>query len=714
MFNSSLGAVKYRVYCTLEGRYFEVWDTHKPTRCPNCPNFDIEVGCISRVNDVPYAVYGNTGSNDCEDGPMQVFITNPGDISLSASNLQLMTDSNVYVTNDNIDVTVLNASEIGGGSNVYFTNESLDVNNLTTLNDPDFVHITNPEDITFFLFTSNITVNTDCNVYFTNERIDVHNLTTFSDPDFVQVTNSNLYITNENIDVTITGQPIDIQNLTSFASPDFVEITNSNLYITNENIDVTITGQPIDIQNLTSFADPDFVEITNSNLYITNENIDVTITGQPIQIENTATFSNPDFVELTNSNIYFTNEQVDVNVKNYRINDFYDVLNVDQRHNVIYNYSEFGINRLRNYVVEVGGATLSNEIGTNYYTLTSSNANDMVAIESNEMAPFEIGFETFNQIGHFQITSLTGSNKVIIGMVDSDLTDGWFFEINVNGLEAVRVRNSVEVERTNQSSFNIDSSLDGTGSSGITWAPIGAFVYGIKMLGQVLDVELGFVTGSTGKHGFAPIHRFNTPSTIDEFNRYTTTPLTVMIDNNGTENLIQAIQLLRITQVIGDFNFQKRITSIHRPGSIFKNITSTSFQPVISIRKKSNFQHIRIELEKMDILAENTMEVAIFFDSPLTGPIWGPIEGTDNNETCIEYDYQSTAMAISSTLGDGIVKLYSMIVTGGGNQTGRTTVTEDLESFRLTFGRNNTLTVGARTLNNNAAIYVNLRVLELW
>lgn len=389
-------------------------------------------------------------------------------------------------------------------------------------------------------------------------------------------------------------------------------------------------------------------------------------------------------------------------------NDRDDTLITQNNENFIYIASEYGLDKLRNTIIEENSATVTNPVGQNYYSYTSgTNANGKCGLETKTLSRFELNGEGESAVGFFLLATPTGNQFAALGLVDRDLTDGWYFYIDSTGILKVRaVRNSVLIFDVPQTAFNLDK-LDGTGPSGINWTPTSGNVYSIKMTAQISDVVFGF--NVSGK--FIGCHRLAVPGDINDIQRYTQRPITNIIDNNGETTSLSALSFISYNIISNPVFGTKRITSITQT-AIVTATGSGSWTPIFSIRRKSTLPNTTLNIQSMNTIQTNSTIYGVFLNATLNTPSWGDIIETDNNETSLEFDESSTTMGLSTTAGDGIVKIYSFM--GEGSGTDVVSITEDLSTFKLTLGLTDTLTIGAITLAGAGLSKVILRMEELW
>lgn len=386
-----------------------------------------------------------------------------------------------------------------------------------------------------------------------------------------------------------------------------------------------------------------------------------------------------------------------------------NTLVVEQSENYIYVATDYGLDTLRNDIIQENGGTVTNPVGQYYYSCqtSSANVNGRSGLQTKQLARFELGGQALCYFGLFNLVSPTLNSRLYLGLVDKDITDGWYFQIDSSGLSVNSVVNGVVVNSISRENFNTDK-LDGKGISGLTWTDLTSLTYAIRITAQIFDISFGFLID--GK--FFTAHRYSI-STFAELQRYTQRPLTFILDNNGSATDLNAAYLIGQEILTSPILSTIRITPVMTSGVTTTAITETSYTPILSIRRKSTYPNVTLNLQSVDTIQDANVIYILVLNSTLNTPSWVDIVETDPNNTGIEYDESSTTMTLSTTPDDGVVKVYSFLASGaGGSNT--SSRTSDLTSFKLTLGLNDTMTLGAKTLAGNGNVKAILRVSELW
>lgn len=382
-------------------------------------------------------------------------------------------------------------------------------------------------------------------------------------------------------------------------------------------------------------------------------------------------------------------------------------------------YPEVEINRLRNTIITNGSSSVVGGVGSPELTIsTTASGTDSASVNSKEVVRYNEGAVVIVIVSARITTGLPSGNAFFfIGTTDTSLQDGYVWEIRSDGLHIVQYKGGVQQRDIPQASFNVDSLLDGTGSTRINYNISNLEYYAIRINSRVGSIQFGFMgrTESQGFNRFISVHEIeNYTGFPTNAQNFTSRPICYGIDNNGTAVANSMGITNHRIELEGHLVDTNRITSIYRSGNVFKVINTGTFVPVISVRKKTGYCHIDVDLHSIDLISENHLMVGIFVNSSLTGASWTSILNTDSDETVLEYDESATAMTTSSTPGDGLIALYTGFVSGGSTNSGRVKFLENLETYMMKLCVNDTLTIGARDLGSNSNLYVILKMKERW
>jgi hypothetical protein len=222
--------------------------------------------------------------------------------------------------------------------------------------------------------------------------------------------------------------------------------------------------------------------------------------------------------------------------------------------------------------------------------------------------------------------------------------NGVFFQANGTTLSMVLRSNSLPTPGTpsdartvNQANWNGDK-LDGTGPSGLTLDPSKTQIFwcDFEWLG-VGSVRTGFVINGQ----YIICHTFNNANEIGSV-YMTTAILPVRYEIRNLSNLVTASMKQICSTVMSEGGYEQYSPShLARRTTKLANIQLT-FKPIVSIRLASTALGAVVVPGRMQVLpiTSQSYEVALFFNSTLTGASWSAVD-TDPN---VEFDTSATAM----------------------------------------------------------------------
>lgn len=194
--------------------------------------------------------------------------------------------------------------------------------------------------------------------------------------------------------------------------------------------------------------------------------------------------------------------------------------------------------------------------------------------------------------------------------------------------------------------------MDGTGPSGILLNPADGHIYNIKFSWYgygVIEYHVHSTSPDSGEQEEYTLHRTSVAGQTSIKSPHL--PIRVDVGNGGTALSNIAYVTGRSYSLAGKSG---KYTPIYRPSATFvANMSSTSqtvFQPVLSIRRKTNYLGIPIRITGADIVCSTPQWIMVKTGSALTGASWGTVPNQVNSETAIEQDTSSTAMTGGITI----------------------------------------------------------------
>jgi hypothetical protein len=380
----------------------------------------------------------------------------------------------------------------------------------------------------------------------------------------------------------------------------------------------------------------------------------------------------------------------------------FDEVRVVERSKILELKSIAGLNSLRNIFTQVGTGTITNNYGDGIYVLSVSGANDRVVLQSSERGKYAAGLQGEVGIGcRLPLTTLTGNQFIRIGLFDSN--NGFYFKKTASGLSVCVLRAGVETSIP-RAQWNVDT-LDGNGPSGLvldetygiiwriifTWYGYGSINFNVNVTHPVTLIQNNYL-----------VHTYN-PTTLTSVTT-PNLPVSVELNNNGTSGTHSSHVAGRQYSLLGKYQPLYRTLS-HFVTNITIN-SSTTFLPVLSMRRKADFIGVPIKLMSVDAIATRDMIVQIKVNTTLTGASFGNLIDISAADTAAEVD--TSATSISNT---GI-PIYTALVDGS-----NTSVTTNLSDLAFDLPDSYIVTVSARAVSGgllNGVVSVVLRWGEEW
>ena len=301
--------------------------------------------------------------------------------------------------------------------------------------------------------------------------------------------------------------------------------------------------------------------------------------------------------------------------------------------------SIFGKSTFRDTFTTTGTAAISNNIGDSEYTLYATGANDLATMASLQRGKYIAGLMGEVGMGVRLPQVLTSNQYVQFGLYDD--SNGFYFRYSKDGLGVGRRRDGIDSNFT-QSNLNLDK-LDGAGPSAFTLNPSNGYIYNIKFSWYGYGVIEYLL--------FGPITPNGTQTEIVMHRQYVSgqtsiksphLPIRIDVGNGGTVGSNLAYVSGRKYAIVGKY------TPVYRPSASYVssiNInSSTTFLPVISIRRKATYLGIPVRITGADIQCSTPQWIMVKTTGTLTGATWVNPPNQVATETAIEQDTTSTAL----------------------------------------------------------------------
>lgn len=360
--------------------------------------------------------------------------------------------------------------------------------------------------------------------------------------------------------------------------------------------------------------------------------------------------------------------------------------------------SSYGVSAVRDVQTVANNGTIAASSGE-IRLRTSVTANGSAQLESAEVGRYIPGYGAQIGIGVRIPADPSGNQTASWGGHTVDENDGFYFGMDSGGVYVARKDGNVELGKTYQSSWNLDT-LDGTGESGITLNVADGTIFQIEFTwygyGQILYGVLGVVNG---QQLFVPCHsvRVTGGTSIESPNLN----LFAKADNGGDESSFDLFVGGRQYSILG-----KYVPSFRFTGDVRTAVaTTTTAKPIVSFRTKSAFQDRAVRVDGFTIKpATEDVIVEIRLDGALTSPSWGTPTNHTAAETALEVDKAASAIV-------GGTVIYSEFFEAGVGNRGVTAGSAPLD-IEVPQGQEISLCV--RTLSGTGTCLGFFRMKEEW
>lgn len=300
-----------------------------------------------------------------------------------------------------------------------------------------------------------------------------------------------------------------------------------------------------------------------------------------------------------------------------------------------------------------------------------------------------------------------GNQEYRWGYFDSD--DGFFFGEDTDGLFIARRKNGTQ-GKIYQQDWNYDT-LDGSEDESFrSNQSQNTSGFDINLSdGHIFQIDYSW-------YGFGVI--VFKVTTWDEWNRQVPTiahilnvkgepsvrdanlPISYSIKNNGTASEKSLYVAGRSYQILGDYDPDVRQKSVDRIGFS----VSTTWRPVISIRKKEAFRNVSVASAQYNILSTEDVLFHWRLGPTLTGANFTTPDFIDPNETGLEVDNEATAVT-------GGERLSGLNSSGGGGNKSLDTASDPAP---LELPDRQEATLVCRTVSGTATTTVTANWVEEW
>lgn len=364
----------------------------------------------------------------------------------------------------------------------------------------------------------------------------------------------------------------------------------------------------------------------------------------------------------------------DVAVTNFS-KDTYQNMEIIQKTPIIDLKSFLGISPIRNIINTTGSASVVGNVNDSEICLSISGTSDSASIVSAERGRYTAGLSCEVGMALRLPSTLVGNQTLKWGYFDD--TNGLYFKLSSTDFNVCIMRNSVETVFS-QSQFNIDK-LDGSGSSGLFLNFTDGNIFKIKFSWYgygVIEFGMVGIDGNNSQrivsaHRYQPIGHTSviTPNL----------PISLEFKNNGTLQNSSVYLAGRQFSMMGQYNPSRRTNSFYR----YNSFNPTSFTPLFSLQRKSNYLACNVILESIDIQVSGDTLLQIITNSSLTTPNF------INIPTASESALLCDSASVSYSNGNII---YNLIIFAGTN------VCKNLKNYNINLIETNPITIITKSL----------------
>ncbi|MFW5980291.1 MAG: carboxypeptidase-like regulatory domain-containing protein [Halanaerobiales bacterium] len=368
----------------------------------------------------------------------------------------------------------------------------------------------------------------------------------------------------------------------------------------------------------------------------------------------------------------------------------------------------YGLSKLRNFVVEENGASVSNN-GIEFILETDAQTNSRGVLDSARRGRYQPGTAGELGIAVRLPSNPTGSQEARWGYFDDN--NGAYFGIDDTGLFITVRREGVDT-KTYQQNWNADS-LDGSGPSGLTLdiskgnifqILYTCYGYGVTNY-RVLLVDENNVQRTVTVHRFKPDGEtsFGDPNL----------PIRGEILNGDSSSQAYTMYIAgRQYHVVGRYLPIRRITSERN----LELSVDTTLSPAISFRRKEDFpvtgrkNSVNVMIQSFDIISDTDLIYEILFAPELDGANFGTPTNTSADETAVESD-------VTATFKDGGSPgelIFSGLVSGTAQGPFASSQFARVGLEDIVFTGIQPVTLAVRTISGNGEVSIIFRVKEDW
>lgn len=312
--------------------------------------------------------------------------------------------------------------------------------------------------------------------------------------------------------------------------------------------------------------------------------------------------------------------------------------------------SLYGKTALRDVYLTTGMGTVTNEVGEGEYRLRVVGDADTALLQTTERGRYIAGHSAQVGIGVRIPVIPTNGVQAKWGLFDDN--NGFYYVYDGQGFGVCVLRDGVET-RINKAQFNKDK-LDGTGPSGINIDLTNGHIFQIVFSWYgygVIDFVISTSNPTTLNQESISVHSYFSSGTTTI--RDPNLPIRAIITTNaGNTQDFSMYVTGRQYAILGKYVPIKRVNSAY---VVSVPISSTSsFQHILSIRKKQGYASNAVKIDSLDYLANAYMILQLRVNTTVFGGSYTNIPDQDPNETVMEMNQTATSVSGGIVIWSGI------------------------------------------------------------
>lgn len=399
---------------------------------------------------------------------------------------------------------------------------------------------------------------------------------------------------------------------------------------------------------------------------------------------------------------YRNKNLLDVDVSNSRKTPFGE--QVSAYRSSSFNFKPtWGLSLLRNTITTTGTGAAVIETNGEGKLSTGTTTTGVASIRTKERGQYQAGTQGEVGVGIRIPTNPTGTQNGQWGYFDDN--NGFGYGIDSTGVYVFKRTGGIET-KTYQGDWNVDIA-NGKGASGLTLDITQGIIFQIDFTWYGYGEISFYITTKnlfdSNKRVLVHTLQVNNGVSIVDPNQ----PITITVENGGTtdSNFDLYFGGRQFSVVSGDSLPSLRVTSIELPQY---TVTSGSYVPVASIRKKTDFNgrenSVNAYFDNIEVITDSPIAVMYDFGGSTTGGSWVAPSDVSSDETALEVNTAITGCTPFTAAG-------KHIFSSSGN---RNNLSGGTREERIVFGQSDEVAIFVKKFDANANVRVVLDVKEEW